>query len=326
MTKNLITTDKILTDLKSNCSNVQTVSELEQCKATYLGKSGVITKLFQEIKTIPTEQKAEYGKQLNLLKQSALKIITQHQHKLSKTNVNATAYDFSQPTPYEKTGSFHPIQQTLDRLINLFGHIGFDIKNGPEVENEHYNFECLNIPSHHPSRDMHDTFYLKSKNLLRTHTSPVQIREMLKQAPPIKFIAPGKVYRCDADISHSPVFHQIEGLYIDKHINFSHLKGCLEYVLRTLFGSDKKIRFRSSYFPFTEPSCEVDVEWNGKWLEILGAGMVHKNVFNAVNYDYEEFSGFAFGFGVERIAMLYYQINDIRLLYQNDYRFLKQFK
>ena len=225
-------------------------------------------------------------------------------------------------------GKIHPVSQTIDEISSIFSEIGFSVEEGPDVENEYTNFTALNTPENHPARDMHDTFYLdeKKKKLLRTHTSPVQIRTMLKDKPPFKIIAPGRTYRSDSDQTHSPMFHQVEGLHIDKNINMGHLKGCLNYFIKEFFEVDKiKMRFRPSHFPFTEPSAEVDVMGKDGWLEVLGCGMVHPKVLSKSNIDPEKYSGFAFGFGVDRLAMLMYEVRDLRLFFENDLRFLRQF-
>ncbi|MBI3593203.1 MAG: phenylalanine--tRNA ligase subunit alpha, partial [Nitrospirae bacterium] len=254
-----------------------------------------------------------------------------------KRQLAAESIDITLPGKYVPFGREHPINKTLSEVVDIFVKMGFSVEEGPEVELDYYNFEALNFPKDHPARDMQDTFFVSDDIVLRTHTSPVQVRGMEKRRPPVRFIAPGKVYRCDADITHTPMFHQVEGLMVDKGITFSNLKGILEAFLHQMFGPDTPVRFRPSFFPFTEPSAEVDIGCilcNGAgcrvckgsgWLEILGAGMVNPAVFEHVGYDPEEFSGFAFGMGIERIAMLKYSIDDIRLFFENDIRFLRQF-
>jgi len=317
----------------SDIKKVRSINELDQLKSDILGKKSQLNAILKELPTLSPEQRPIVGKNANLIKIELEEAIKQQHAKIIKSIRNAQISNYNKdhtiPTTGIDSGHYHPITIVTRKICSILTKCGFSIKQGPNIENDFYNFEALNIPDNHPAKDMHDTFYLKNNYVLRTHTSPVQIRTMLQQTPPIKMIAPGKVYRCDADASHSPVFHQIEGLYVDKQVTFADLKGTLEYFLRELFGHDKNIRFRSSYFPFTEPSVEVDVEYtiNGKtrWLEIMGAGMVQHNVFRHVDIDPTQFSGYAFGCGVERIAMILYEIDNIRLFYENDQRFLKQF-
>ena len=239
----------------------------------------------------------------------------------------AETVDVTLPGRSQSVGGLHPVTRTLERIEAFFGSIGYSVAEGPEIEDDYHNFEALNIPAHHPARAMHDTFYFDAHTLLRTHTSPVQVRTMEAQQPPIRIICPGRVYRCDYDQTHSPMFHQVEGLLVDRNITFADLKGTLEQFLREFFEEDVKVRFRPSYFPFTEPSIEVDIDrGDGKWLEVLGCGMVHPKVFEYSGIDPEEFTGFAFGMGVERLAMLRYGVDDLRLFFENDLRFLGQFK
>lgn len=321
------------------------VSDLDLIKTTVLGKKGSLTDILKGVKHLSAEEKPMIGQLANTIKRTLLKEIDAAKKRLKNRQVNdellSDTTDPTLPSIQAKVGKQHPINQTIDYLTSLFNQLGFSVEEGVDIENDFYNFEALNIPENHPARDMHDTFYLKSGHVLRTHTSPAQIHIMENNAPPLKFIVPGKVYRCDTDASHSPVFHQIEGLYVDKKVTFGDLKGTLEFFLHALFGKNKAIRFRPSYFPFTEPSTEVDVECfqcqgkgcnlckNTGWLEILGAGMVNNKVFNHIQTKYKEnyrsATGFAFGLGVERIAMLLFGITDIRLFYENDVRFLSQF-
>ena len=323
----------IKTESSKKIENTTSIQDLDQIKSFLLGKKSPIQDILKQIPTLPVEERPVVGQQANKIKTELAKLIQEKRLHILETEQNKQILndktDVTLPPFGTHQGHFHPITKTTRLICSILSRVGFSIKQGPNIETDFYNFEALNIPSDHPARDMHDTFYLKSKDVLRTHTSPVQIRTMMEQKPPIKIIAPGKVYRCDADVSHSPVFHQIEGLYINTSVTFSDLKGTLEFFLRELFGKDKKIRFRSSYFPFTEPSVEVDVEYtiNGKttWLEIMGAGMVNVNVFKKVNYDTENITGFAFGCGIERIAMILHNIDDIRLFYENDKRFIQQF-
>lgn len=321
--------EQIKLSSQNKINQCKSIQDIENCKSQLLGKAGQITELFKQLSSLNKEEKSQTGKALNTVKNDILIQIKTKETELINDHLNKklieNSIDASLPPTQPLKGHLHPIPETIKKITSIFDRLGFCVKEGPEIENEFYNFEALNIAKDHPARDMHDTFYLSPGTLLRTHTSPIQIRCMQQQAPPIRLLAPGKVYRCDADPTHSPVFHQIEGLYVDKDVSFANLKATLTFFLNELFGKDKKIRFRSSYFPFTEPSVEVDVDFGGKWLEILGAGMVHENVFKSVNYDSEKISGFAFGLGIERIAMLYHNIPDIRLFYENDLRFLKQF-
>lgn len=326
---------------EDKASKVISQHDLDTLKSTYLGKKSPITEILKQVSDLPKELKPTVGKLANETKQNVLELIEKTKASLEERDINkalaSNTIDPTLPPVHIKRGHKHPVTQTIEEITNIFKKLGYTIKTGPEIEDNHHNFEALNIPEDHPARDMHDTFYLSQSMLLRTHTSPVQIRTMESEKPPIKIIIPGKVYRCDADVTHSPVFHQIEGLYINRNVTFAELKATLEYFLKALFGQKQGVRFRPSYFPFTEPSTEVDVECfncKGKgcslckqtgWIEILGAGMVHPNVLKATNLNPEEVKGFAFGLGIDRIAMLKYKISDIRLLYENDTRFLEQF-
>jgi phenylalanyl-tRNA synthetase alpha chain len=321
--------------------SVSTTAELEQIRVKYLGKKGLVTERLKLLSTLPPEERKPFGKAVNELKNLINEQIASKRALLKKEELKqklaSESIDITLPgkrTPY---GSEHPVNQTLNDIIEIFTTMGFDVEEGPEVELDYYNFEALNIPKDHPARDMQDTFYITDDVILRTHTSPVQIRVMERKKPPLRFIAPGKVYRCDADISHTPMFHQVEGLMVDVDVSFSHLKGILEAFIHKMFTPETPVRFRPSFFPFTEPSAEVDMGCifckgkgcrvckNSGWIEILGAGMVNPKVFETVGYDPEVYTGFAFGMGVERIAMLKYSIDDIRLFFENDIRFLKQF-
>lgn len=326
-----------LQDLQKEASekihSIVSSHELDQLKSQLIGKKSTLSLILKDVASLSQNEKPIIGKLANDVKTTLQDQFTFQKSIVEKNEINHRlknqTLDTSFPIFKSHVGHHHPIHLTIQKLKTLFSRLGFSSKEGPNIETDFYNFEALNIDEHHPARDMHDTFYLTSGSVLRTHTSPVQIRTMLAQNPPIKIIAPGKVYRCDADVSHSPVFHQIEGLYVDKHVRFSDLKGILEYFLHELFGHDKRVRFRSSYFPFTEPSVEVDVEHtvNGKtkWMEIMGAGMVNRNVFRHVDYNPDQWNGFAFGIGIERVAMIDYHIDDIRLFYENDQRFIHQF-
>jgi len=301
----------------------------EAFRLRFLAKKGEITSLFDDFKALPVDEKKAVGAQLNVLKTQA-----EEKFKAAETgaaDAGATGFDFSRPAQNLPSGSLHPINQVRSELISVFEKLGFEIATGPEIEDDWHNFTALNMPADHPARDMQDTFFVSQDPavVLRTHTSPVQIRTMLKQNAPVRIIAPGRVYRCDSDATHSPVFHQIEGLYIAKDVSFADLKQVLFTFVKEIFGEGLGIRFRPSFFPFTEPSAEMDIEWikNGEssWMEILGCGMVDPNVLQNCGIDPEEYCGYAFGLGVERIAMLKYGIRDIRLFYENDVRFLGQF-
>ena len=332
---------EIIDSAKSDIAKLKELKNFNQVKAKYLGKKGLITAQLEKISEFPKEQRAEIGKKLNIAKKTLEDIFDNALEKLKKLEkeikLQKDKIDITLPGRRSFKGSLHPITLILKEIEEIFKLLGFEIAEGPEIETDFYNFQALNIPKNHPARDMQDTFYIDKEVVLRTHTSPVQIRVMLNQQPPVKIIAPGKVYRCDMDMTHTPMFHQVEGLLVDENISFSHLKGVLEYFLKAIFYENINIRFRPSFFPFTEPSAEVDIECifckgNGcrvcsgtGWLEILGCGMVHPEVYKYVNYDYEKYTGFAFGMGVERIAMLKFGINDLRLFFNNDLRFLQQF-
>lgn len=321
--------------------DASTPSEVEKCRVHVLGRKGTLTALLTGMKNLSKEERPAVGKEVNRLKGKLERLIASRTEELGRAEqenrLRREQLDITLPGRRNHRGGLHPITQTFQRIEEIFTVLGFQIALGPEVEEDYYNFEALNIPKDHPARDMQDTFYISDEVVLRTHTSPVQIRTMKEQAPPVRIIAPGKVYRCDADVSHTPMFHQVEGLMVDKNITFGDLKGVLEIFLHEMFGSNIGIRFRPSFFPFTEPSAEVDIACvicegsgcrvckNSGWLEILGAGMVDPEVFRMVGYNSEEVTGFAFGMGVERIAMLRYRIDDIRLFFENDLRFLNQF-
>ncbi len=322
-------------------SSIGSMEDLKKIKVSILGRKGIFADHIDKLKTLDKELRREAGKTINEVKSWAegqLGELERHFEDIEKKKREQASFiDITMPGKKPLFGKKHPLTQTLEEIIRIFGSLGFAVAEGPDIEAEYYNFEALNIPSDHPARDMQDTFYIKPGVVLRTHTSPVQIRVMESQLPPVKIIAPGCVYRCDNDISHTPMFHQVEGLMVDKNIRFSDLKGILSIFIHEMFGPDTPLRFRPSYFPFTEPSAEVDIGCvicGGKgcrvckdtgWLEILGSGMVHPQVFRNVGYDQEEITGFAFGMGVERIAMIRYGIDDIRQFYYNDIRFLSQF-
>ncbi|OGL48706.1 MAG: phenylalanine--tRNA ligase subunit alpha [Candidatus Schekmanbacteria bacterium RIFCSPHIGHO2_02_FULL_38_11] len=319
----------------------KTSSELSSLRVKYVGRKGSLTNILKELKNLPVEKRAEVGKFANEIKNSIEKALEGKNRHLKNLETEEKSskdtIDITLPGKEFQIGRKHLITQILDEIVSIFLRLGFSIEEGPETELDYYNFEALNIPKDHPARDMQDTFYISDEVLLRTHTSPVQIRAYLKSKPPIQIIAQGKVYRRDADISHLPMFHQIEGFHVDEGITFSDLKGTLETFIHSMFGNDVGLRFRPSFFPFTEPSAEVDIACvicKGKgcrvckssgWVEILGCGMVDPDVFKRVGYDDEKYTGYAFGMGIERIAMLKYQIDDIRLFFENDLRFLNQF-
>lgn len=304
--------------------------KIDELRVRFLGRKGEVAQLFSTMGSIPADARAEAGKLLNELKvevqslfESAVKNVGQNQRKKETDSV-----DYTLPRIDTPVGSIHPIEQTLTEVKDIFKSIGFSIAYGPEIDDEYHNFEALNIPKHHPARDMQDTFFVEDNAVLRTHTSNVQIHLMENEEPPIRYIVPGRVFRNEA-ISYKSfcLFHQVEGLFVDKNVSFAELKGTLDYFVRRMFGDDVKIRFRPSYFPFTEPSAEVDI-WNSErnqWMEILGCGMVNPKVFENIGYDPKIWHGYAFGMGIERIAMLKYKIQDIRHFYRNDIRFLEQF-
>jgi phenylalanyl-tRNA synthetase alpha chain len=333
---------KIKEEIIFKSNSVNNLKDIEKIKVEYLGRKGLVTLLLRRLGELSTQERPKIGQLLNQTKreiEELLKIKTIEIEKLEKNKkLKEESIDVTLPGKKSDRGTIHPINLVLKKTEEIFLSIGFKIEEGPEVELDYYNFEALNIPKDHPARDDQDSFYLNREILLRTHTSPVEIRVMEKQQPPVRIIATGKCYRRDAaDSTHSPMFHQVEGLAVDKDITFGDLKGVLTVFVHRMFGEDRKVRFRPGYFPFTEPSAEVDVSCllcHGKgcracgysgWLEIMGAGMTDPAVFNMVGYDPEKYSGFAFGMGVERIAMLKYGINDIRLFFENDLRFLKQF-
>jgi len=328
--------------IDADIRGVNSPEALEQFRLKYLGRKGLVAELTSAIPGLPQEERARFGREANALKNKLLGLIEEKQKAVSGFPGQAApaAGDLGLPGISQNLGQLHPLTQVTDEICTIFSRMGFSVVEGPEIESEYNNFTGLNIPLEHPSREAFDTFYLKdyTKMLLRSHTSPVQVRQMKEQKPPLAIVVPGRVYRPDAvDASHSFMFHQIEGFMVDKGIKFSYLKGILKMFARAVFGNDIKMRFRPHFFPFTEPSAEVDISCiicKGKgcsvcgrkgWLEILGSGMIHPNVFEQVGIDARRYTGFAFGLGVERIAMLKYGINDIRLFFENDLRFLRQF-
>ena len=317
--------------------------QVNQIKSELFGKNGLISSQFKKLGSLDENERKQFASELNKIKYELQNIITNSLKDIELKKINEKLenekVDITLPERPITRGKIHPVSQTIDEISSIFSEIGFSVEEGPDIENEYNNFSALNTPDHHPARDMHDTFYLDEKKeiLLRTHTSPVQIRTMIKSKPPFKIIAPGRTYRSDSDQTHAPMFHQVEGLHIDKDVNMGHLKGCLNYFIKEFFEVDKiKMRFRPSHFPFTEPSAEVDIGYeikDGKivigegdqWLEILGCGMVHPNVLKNVKVDPEKFQGFAFGIGIDRLAMLKYGINDLRAFFECDYRWLNHF-
>jgi phenylalanyl-tRNA synthetase alpha chain len=314
---------------------------LEQLRVDYLGKKGRVTGLLKSLGTMPENDRPKAGAMINVLKQEIQESIGARKSALDANAVKALlaeqTIDVTLPGRGQSTGRIHPITRTIERMEDFFTSIGFAVVEGPEIEDDYYNFEALNIPAHHPARAMHDTFYVDDHTVLRTHTSPVQVRVMETQKPPLRIVCPGRVYRCDSDLTHSPMFHQVEGLLIDENTSFADLKGMIEDFLRVFFERELDVRFRPSYFPFTEPSAEVDIQCvncggsgcrvcsQTGWIEVMGCGMVHPKVFEFSGIDSEKYSGFAFGMGVERLAMLRYGVNDLRLFFDNDLRFLEQF-
>ena len=325
MKRNLST---LIAQLKVELDQCNTLNDFITLKSNYLGKKGKITLEFNYIKKLNDDDKKSLGKELNLIKLEAIELFNEKSLIIKKSTKKGKKHFFDVTLPGKgiDIGSRHPITITIMLIEEILSNLGFTTVTGPEIENEFFNFEALNIPKNHPARDLHDTFYIDKEKLLRTHTSSVQIHTMLAEKPPIKIMTPGKVYRCDSDPTHSPMFHQVEGLYVDKNINFCHLRGLLTDFLKEFFNNKKiEIRFRPSYFPFTEPSAEIDIKFKGKWLEILGCGMVHPNVLKNVKIDHKKYSGFAFGLGVERLAMLKFGITDLKVFFENDLMFLSQF-
>jgi phenylalanyl-tRNA synthetase alpha chain len=322
--------DQLVQEALNEFQAVENPDALERAKARYLGRAGVITGLLKGLGRLPAEERPAAGARINQAKQTLEEALARAREALAwrklEERLAAEALDVTLPGRGQGTGGLHPVIRTLARIEALFASIGFEIASGPEIETDYYNFTALNIPEGHPARAMHDTFYVEGGLLLRTHTSPIQIRYMERHTPPIKIIAPGKVYRVDSDATHSPMFHQVEGLWVDNQITFADLKGVVADFLRRFFERDTlQVRFRPSFFPFTEPSAEIDMSFGEGWLELGGCGMVHPNVLKFVDIDAERYQGFAFGLGVERLAMLRYGVNDIRAFFENDLRFLKQF-
>ena len=332
----------ILAEARQRIESAGNLSDLDGVRVLFLGKKGVFTERMKALGTLTPDERKIAGQEINSARDifqsefEARKLFLQRAEL--ELRLAREVLDVTLPGRGQEMGGLHPVTLTLRRIARLFRNVGFEVAEGPEIEDDHHNFEALNIPASHPARAMHDTFYFDAHTLLRTHTSPVQVRVMETRQPPLRVIAPGRVYRCDSDLTHTPMFHQVEGFLVDKQVSFADLKGVLYSFLRLFFERDMQVRFRPSYFPFTEPSAEVDIECvicGGKgcrvckqtgWLEVMGCGMIHPEVFRSVNIDSEEYSGFAFGVGVERLAMLRYGINDLRMFFENDIRFLQQFR
>ena len=335
--------DKLISNVTDAIASVTDVKSLDTIRVHYLGKKGEITSRMKQLGSLSAEERPKAGQVINQAKQQVQQALEAKKIELDTALLNeklsSEKVDVTLPGRSVPTGGLHPVTRTMQRIEKLFAQMGFSSAVGPEIEDDYHNFEALNIPESHPARAMHDTFYFNDKTVLRTHTSPVQIRTMEQTEPPVRVIAPGRVYRCDSDITHTPMFHQVEGIVVDEKVTFSDLKALLIDFLQLFFErEDLEVRFRPSYFPFTEPSAEADIQCvmcSGEgcrvcshtgWIEVLGCGMVHPNVFKSVKYDTEKYTGLAFGIGVERLAMLRYGVNDLRLFYENDVRFLKQFK
>jgi len=320
---------KLLKQAKTAIGAAGDFIALDQVRIDYLGKKGQLTQRLKQLGKLPAAERPKAGEAINNAKRTVEEAIEKQHLVLEnarlETRLAQDKIDVTLPGRSQRSGGLHPITFTLQKIEDLFTQIGFEIVEGPEVEDDYHNFEALNIPEHHPARAMHDTFYFNEHTLLRTHTSSVQIRVMQQRKPPLRFIAPGRVYRCDSDMTHTPMFHQVEGLMVDEQVNFAQLKGLLRGFLERFFDRELKIRFRPSYFPFTEPSAEVDIMGENGWLEVLGCGMVHPKVLENVGIDSKKYTGLAFGMGVERLAMLQYGIDDLRVFFENDLRFLEQF-
>lgn len=336
------TLEEILAQALQQLRDAKDLNQLDQVRVQYLGKKGLFTLQMKELGSLDPEQRRSAGQVINEAKDSFQEKLEAKKDALQNAALEerlaSERIDVTLPGRGQSVAGLHPVTTTLRRISKIFSGVGFQVVEGPEIEDDYHNFEALNIPAHHPARAMHDTFYFDAHTVLRTHTSPVQIRTMETEKPPLKVIAPGRVYRCDSDITHTPMFHQVEGFLVDTDVSFGDLKGVIFEFLRAFFEKDVQVRFRPSYFPFTEPSAEFDVSCvmcDGQgcrvckqtgWLEVGGCGMIHPEVFKAVNIDHEQFSGFAFGMGVERLAMMRYGINDLRLFFENDLKFLEQFK
>jgi len=333
---------KLTADALEKINAADSLENLDQIRVDYLGKKGELTSLLKTLGKLPADERKAAGQDINNAKREVQQVLEQRKQSLETEKLNAKLasekIDVTLPGRGQQSGGLHPVTKTMARIEDLFSRLGFTVEQGPEIEDDFHNFEALNIPSHHPARAMHDTFYFDASTLLRTHTSPVQVRHMETDKPPLRIIAPGRVYRCDSDLTHTPMFHQVEGLLVDENVSFADLMGTLADFLKQFFeNEDLQTRFRPSYFPFTEPSSEVDIQCvmcegegcrvcsHTGWLEVLGCGMVHPEVFKHAGIDNEKFTGYAFGMGVERLAMLKYGVNDLRLFFENDIKFLRQF-
>jgi len=321
---------ELVAQAESAIESATDLAALDAVRVAYLGKKGELTARLKSLSKLPADERPAAGQEINKAKKALQEGINARRDSLQNDalaeKLIADAVDVSLPGRGPGRGGRHPVSRAASRIEKIFRDAGFGVRTGPEIEDDFHNFTALNIPENHPARAMHDTFYFPGGNLLRTHTSPVQIRSMVEEGVPIRIIAPGRVYRCDSDQTHTPMFHQVEGLVIDKGVSFANLKAVLHQFVENYFERKAKLRFRASYFPFTEPSAEVDVEWEeGKWLEILGCGMVHPNVLENSGIDPEVYTGYAFGMGIERLAMLRYGVSDLRTFFENDLRFLRQF-
>ncbi len=333
--------DVIVSEAEGEIAAAGDPADLDRVRVRYLGKSGRITEALKHLKDLPPEERPRAGQSVNEAKQALQALLERRGRELEaqalEQRLAGERIDVTLPGRGRESGGLHPVSLVLDRIERLFAQAGFEVATGPEIEDDFHNFEALNIPSDHPARAMHDTFYFDARTLLRTHTSPVQIRVMRDRTPPLRVIAPGRVYRCDSDVTHTPMFHQVEGFMVDESVSFAELKGTMTDFLQAFFEKELAIRFRASYFPFTEPSAEVDISCvicggmgcrvckQTGWLEVMGCGMIHPQVFENVGLDSERYTGYAFGLGVERLAMLRYGVNDLRLFFENDLRFLRQF-
>ncbi len=333
--------ETLVTEAKASVADTQDLAVLDQLRVHYLGKKGVLTGVLKGLKDLPHEERPKAGQAVNVAKEQVQQVIEARASVLQRAALNERllkeTIDVTLPGRGQLSGGLHPVTRTMERIESFFGAIGFSVAEGPEIEDDYHNFEALNIPANHPARAMHDTFYFDPHTLLRTHTSPVQVRAMKNSSPPLRVIAPGSVYRCDSDVTHTPMFHQVEGFMVDENVSFADLRGVISDFLQAFFEKELEVRFRPSYFPFTEPSAEVDIQCvmcAGKgcrvcshtgWLEVMGCGMIHPKVFDNIGFDNEQYTGFAFGMGVERMTMLRYGVNDLRLFFENDLRFLGQF-
>ncbi len=328
--------DQLVQDGLAAVEQADSLQTLDQVRVDYLGKKGLLTQQLKALGQLSAEERPAAGQKINDAKGRVQQALSERRATLEASAIDqklaSESIDVTLPGRGQDLGGLHPVTRTRERIERFFTGAGYTVEQGPEIEDDYHNFEALNIPGHHPARAMHDTFYFDPGTLLRTHTSPVQIRTMEVGEPPFRMICPGRVYRCDSDMTHTPMFHQVEGLLVEEKVSFADLKSTVEAFLRMFFERDLKVRFRPSYFPFTEPSAEVDIEWGReadgsiKWLEVMGCGMVHPKVFQHCGIDAERYRGFAFGLGVERLAMLRYGVNDLRMFFENDLRFLRQFR